>query len=111
MLSLYFDGAFLELGNLANEFSTVNLDEINPQQDTQAAAAGINLDAAQSLGGFLGNSRGFYAGLDRTPVVSPDSLALADIQSNWPYAGLFAPFALSAGVEAAYQAVQQPPSS
>jgi hypothetical protein len=117
MLSLYLDGAFLEAVNVANQFIFANPDEygivdsVTTNINANAAAAGINLDAANHLGGFLEVLRGFQNGLDLPNPVSPETLALEDIQSNWPYAGPLALFALAAGVEAAYQAVQQPPSS
>jgi hypothetical protein len=83
----------------------------NPNINANATAAGINLDAANNLSGFLEVLRGFQNGLDLPNPVSPETLALQDIQFHWPYAEPFALFALAAGVEAAYQAVQQPPSS
>ncbi len=115
VLSLYLDGAFLEAVNVANQFIFANPDEygvvdsVTTNINATAAAAGINLDTANHLGGFLEVLRGFQNGLDLPNPVSPETLALEDIQSSWPYAGPFALFALAAGVEAAYQAVQQPP--
>jgi len=111
LLSLFLDGAFLEVWAVENEFATINLDEVNPQANEQAAAAGINLDAAEALGAFLDSIRGFDAGLERTPPVNPESLALADIYFNLPYAGPFGLFAVADGVQAALQAVQLQPSS
>ncbi|MHB1423143.1 MAG: hypothetical protein ACYC3I_08105 [Gemmataceae bacterium] len=116
-LSLYLDAAFLEASNVANQYIAANPDEYNlvPSVTTNinasAAAAGINLDAATHLAGFLENLRGFENGLAQQNPVSPETLAMQDIQHNWPYAGPFASFALKAGVEAALQRVQQPPSS
>jgi hypothetical protein len=112
-LSLYLDGAFLEASNLTNQYVAANPDEYNlvpsvtTNINTNAAAAGINLDAANHLAGFLEVLRGFENGLAQPNPVSPETLALQDIQHNWPYAGPFASFALKAGAEAALERVQQ----
>lgn len=116
VLSLYLDGAFLEAFNVGDQYIAANPDEygivssVTASINASAAAAGINLDAANHLAGFLEVLRGFQNGLALPNPASPESLALDDIQLNWSYAGPLAPFALMVGVEAAFQAVQKPPS-
>ncbi|SRR5581483_2101295 len=114
-LSLAIDGAFLKTFNLINDYvsnfgaSPGAIDEfgvvpsITTDASARAAAAGVNFNALMSLNGFLGSLRMSAEG---TPI----EVALADIQSNLPFAGPFGPFALIAGADAALQAVQQPPT-
>jgi hypothetical protein len=116
-LSLYLDAAFLEAWIVAFQNIGPNPDEfgivpsVTANANATAAAAGINLDAANHLAGFLENLRGFENGLALPNPVSPQTLALEDIQFNWPYAGPFAGFALMAGAQAALDRVQLPPAS
>jgi hypothetical protein len=115
-LALYFDAAFLEAWKVAFQNIGPNPDEfgivpsVTANANAAAAAAGINLDAANHLAGFLENLRGFENGLALANPVSPQTLALQDIQFNWPYAGPFARFALMAGSQAALDRIQQPPT-
>ena len=116
-LSLYLDAAFLEAWIVAFQHIGSNPDEfgivpsVTANANATAAAAGINLDAANHLAGFLEDLRGFENGLSLPNPVSPQTLALEDIQFNWPYAGPFAGFALMAGAQAALDRVQLPPTS
>jgi hypothetical protein len=103
LLSLYIDGAFLEAESIPNQFVS-NIDEfgivpsVQADATAQAAAAGINFDAALSLLQALGHLRT----LDNV---------VPDIQFNLPYAGPFGMAAVLAGSQAALQAVQLSPSS
>jgi hypothetical protein len=111
------DAAFLEawivsfenIGSNPDEFGIVP--SVTANANATAAAAGINLDAANHLAGFLEDLRGFENGLALPNPVSPQTLALEDIQFNWPYAGPFAGFALMAGEQVALDRVQLPPTS
>lgn len=130
LLSLYLDGAFLTTFAVEAQAAGNLAENINP--GAAAAAEGINLDAADSLFVFLLDLRGqditvapgspvarllasqaFSASTRQNIPAAQDPLTMtfADIQSNRPYAGPFALFALAAGVEKAQQIVQQPSSS
>jgi hypothetical protein len=102
VVSLYIDGAAFEASYLANEFiygDDFNIDNYfaSPSQlatvRANAAAAGINYDAVQSLSNFLNSIRSYS-------TIQPD------IAANAPYAGAFTEFALRAGAQAVYQAAQ-----
>jgi hypothetical protein len=93
LLLTFTPGGFFGLDNLG-------LDPTETAKATaNAAAAGINFNALMALNNYLGS-------LLLSEGLGPGNV-VADAQFNLPYAGPFAPFALSAGVEAAYQAVQQ----
>lgn len=102
VVSLYIDGAAFEATNLFYEF--IHGDDFNtdnyfgsPSQlatvRANAAAAGINFDAVQSMSNFLNSIRSYS-------TIQPD------IASNAPYAGAFTEFALRAGAQAVYQAAK-----
>lgn len=95
LISLFLDGAALELENLAEQFTT-NIDEdpLPTQQNSAAAAsAGFNYNAIVALSNVL-----FSMG-------HSVSASLTDIQQNLPYAGPFSLFVVEAGAQAAQQAV------
>ncbi len=103
LLSLYLDGAVLELNNLAVEFihgDDFNIDNYFGTPDqlaivrANAAAAGINYDAIEP----------WIVGLERfTGRTALNSVE--DLHFNFPYGGPFALFAIAAGSQAADQAV------
>jgi hypothetical protein len=104
LLSLYLDGAVLELNNLASKFvhgDNFNIDNFfgTPSQlavvRANAAAAGINYDAIAPLNNNLAQFTG------HTVLNSQDDLHL-----DFPFAGPFALSAVAAGVQAADQAVR-----
>jgi hypothetical protein len=104
LLSLYIDAAYLESFNLTNAYVTnfgANagaLDEfgfvpsITSEASARAAAAGINFNSLMSLNNVLGTL------LAAEGLQLPGG-ALNDIQFNLPYAGPFAPLALSNGAQ------------
>jgi hypothetical protein len=100
LLSLYVDGATLELVNLQFEFVD-NIDElgivpsVTTDAEKKAAAAGINFDAVLSLAENLGRLTGRSL-----------TTAQADIPANLPFAGPFGLPAVAAGAQAVLQAVQ-----
>jgi hypothetical protein len=104
LLSLYLDGAILELNNLTYEFihgDDFNIDNYfgTPSQlavvQANAAAAGINYDAIRPLAAALEQFTGHNA-----------LNSLDDLHFNVPYGEPFGLFAAAAGAAAADQAVQ-----
>lgn len=100
LLSLFVDGAALELANLQFEFVD-NIDEfgivpsVTTDAEAKAAAAGVNFDTVLSLAETLGTLTG------RNLIT-----AQADIPANLPFAGPFGLPAVAVGAQAALQAVQ-----
>ncbi len=110
VLSLYLDGAYLQTKSLLQQYAnpaTIDFPSAMANNSAAAAAAGINVDAVKNLFVLLGNTQ---TDLNLGNDSSSNSRALGvmdDLQFNWQYAGLFAPYAVAAGMQAALQAVQQ----
>lgn len=104
ILSLYLDGAYLQTQSLANQYipnlmGYYDVPSTMAGDTAAAAAAGINLDAVLSLNTFLGSIN--------SGSTFQSSGVIADLQFNWQYAGALAPYGVTAGAQAALQAVKQ----
>lgn len=111
VVALYLDGAYLETSNLLNKYISNPANYDSPSataNDTAAAAAaGINLNAVQSLYSFLGATQTDLNLGDNSYSNYRSLWATKDLQFNWQYGGAYAPYAVMAGAQEALQAVQQ----
>ncbi len=111
VLSLFLDGAYIETNSLYQQYVSnpgdFDLPSAMANDTAAAAAAGINLNAVLSLNYFLGNTQTDLDAAEHSLYNYRSQWLTNDVMFNWQYAGVVAPYAVTAGAQAALQAVQQ----